>query len=139
MTRVSPVKYFSNATSTFIIRVSRDHYRLVWAALSFTTKLPPGAKPCVMRVVRVSGTIRKAEEEAIRRARDSALRAQQALNSASAVGIPDVDMEDAAISSLRGPRAGLCGAVKAEVLIDGSNDDGDGVDGSDGDIDDESE
>ena len=131
MTRVSPVTYFSNATSTFIVRVSRDHYRLVWAALSFTTKLPPGAKPCVMRVVRVSGTIRKAEEEAIRRARDSAFRAQQALNSVSAVGIPDVDMEDAAIISLRGPRAGLPAAVKAEVLIDGSDDDGGSVDDSD--------
>ena len=44
---------------------------MVWAALSFTTYLPLKSAdlPCVMQVVRVSGTIRKAEEEAIRRAR----------------------------------------------------------------------
>ena len=43
------------------------------------TKLPgPGGSgcACVMRVVRVSGTIRKAEEEAMRRARESIRRAQ---------------------------------------------------------------
>ena len=34
------------------------------------------AKPCVIRVVRVSGTIRKSEEEAIRRARATILRAK---------------------------------------------------------------
>ena len=71
------VKYFSPATSTAIIRVSRDHYRLVWAALTFTTRLPkPVDQACVMQVVRVSGTIKKAEEEAIRRARMSIKRAQ---------------------------------------------------------------
>ena len=32
---------------------------------------------CVIKVVRVSGTIRKAEEEAIRRAKASILRAQR--------------------------------------------------------------
>lgn len=34
-------------------------------------------KKCVFRVVRVSGTIRKAEEEAIRRARELILKAQR--------------------------------------------------------------
>lgn len=34
-------------------------------------------KKCVFMVVRVSGTIRKAEEEAIRRAREMILRAQR--------------------------------------------------------------
>ena len=49
--------------------MARDHYRLVWAALTFTLQLPkPVSQPCVFQVVRVSGTIRKAEEEAIRRA-----------------------------------------------------------------------
>ena len=80
------VKYFSPATSTAIIRVSRDHYRLVWAALTFTTRLPkPLDQPCVMQVVRVSGTIRKAEGEAIRRARLSIRRAQKAAKSNSAL------------------------------------------------------
>ena len=34
-------------------------------------------QPCVMQVVRVSGTIKKAEEEAIRRARAAILRAKR--------------------------------------------------------------
>nr|POE72252.1 ribonuclease p/mrp protein subunit pop5 [Quercus suber] len=72
------IKYFSPATSTMIIRVSRDHYRLVWTALTYVTRLPqPVDQVCVMQVVRVSGTIRKAEEEAIRRARLSIRCAQK--------------------------------------------------------------
>ncbi|KAL2172861.1 hypothetical protein VTG60DRAFT_39 [Thermothelomyces hinnuleus] len=64
------VKYLSPATSTFILRVSRAHYRLVWAALAFMNRVPVrDGRPCVFRVVRVSGTIRKAEEEAVRRAK----------------------------------------------------------------------
>ncbi|USW56974.1 Putative RNase P subunit Pop5/Rpp14/Rnp2 [Septoria linicola] len=72
------VKYCSAATSTAIIRVARAHYRMVWAALSFVTKLPkPVDQPCVIQVVRVSGTIKKSEEEAVRRARLVILRAQR--------------------------------------------------------------
>lgn len=76
------MKYLSAATSTAIIRCSRAHYRLVWAALSFLTRLPKVSnkneeRPCVFQVVRVSGTIRKAEEEAIRRARATILKAQK--------------------------------------------------------------
>jgi ribonuclease P/MRP protein subunit POP5 len=71
------VKYFSPATSTAIIRVSRDHYRLVWAALTFTSQLPKIGQPCVLQVVRVSGTIRKAEEEAVRRAQLAIRKAQR--------------------------------------------------------------
>lgn len=66
----SPVKYLSPATSTFILRISRAHYRLVWAALAFMNQVPVrDGRPCVFRVVRVSGTIRKIEEEAVRRAK----------------------------------------------------------------------
>ncbi|KAK4618142.1 Ribonuclease P/MRP protein subunit POP5 [Fulvia fulva] len=73
------VKYVSSATSTAIVRVARAHYRMVWAALSFVTKLPkPIDTVCVVQVVRVSGTIKKAEEEAIRRARAVIVRAQRA-------------------------------------------------------------
>jgi len=64
------VKYLSPATSTFILRVSRAHYRLVWAALSFMNQVPvKNGRPCIFRVVRVSGTMRKIEEEAVRRAK----------------------------------------------------------------------
>ena len=69
--------YLSTATSTAIVRVSRDHARLVWAALSFVTRLPkPYEDTCVIHVVRSSGTIRLAEEEAIKRARDFVRRAR---------------------------------------------------------------
>ena len=73
------IKYFSPATSTAIIRVTRQHYRLVWAALTYITRLPrPVEQSVVFQVVRVSGTIRKSEEEAIRRAKASILRAHRA-------------------------------------------------------------
>ncbi|KAI9741455.1 MAG: hypothetical protein M1818_004261 [Claussenomyces sp. TS43310] len=72
------VRYLSPATSTFILRVSRAHYRIAWAALSFMDIVPvKHGKNCVFNVIRVSGTIRKAEEEAIRRARDTILRARR--------------------------------------------------------------
>jgi ribonuclease P/MRP protein subunit POP5 len=68
------VMYFSPATSTAIVRCPRASYRLVWAGLTFVGSLPGARRggereACVIRVVRVSGTIRKAEEEAVRRAR----------------------------------------------------------------------
>lgn len=73
--------YFSSATSTIILRVPRNHHRLVWAALTHINELPAptrgeAGKPCVIRVVRVSGTIRKAEEELIRRTRRDLARAK---------------------------------------------------------------
>lgn len=61
------VKYFSPQTSKGIVRVSRDHYRLVWTVLSLMKELK--GKPIVIRVVRVGGTIKKVEKEAIRRAK----------------------------------------------------------------------
>lgn len=102
------VKYLSNATSTCIVQCSRDHYRLVWAALTLMDRVPtkngPGS-PCVFRVVRVSGTIKKVEEEAVRRARLLILAAKDemggkgsdALNSLFGAknSINDVSMVDA--------------------------------------------
>ncbi|KHJ30193.1 putative rpp14 family protein [Erysiphe necator] len=65
------VKYLSPATSTFILRVARAHYKYVWAALTFMTSVPvKDGKKCVFRVIRVSGTIRKSEQELIRRAQE---------------------------------------------------------------------
>lgn len=79
------VKYFSNATATFIVRCRREVVRLVWGAVCFVKGLgvlgerAPGGRrgagksaaegEIVMRVVRVSGTMRKCQEEAVRRAR----------------------------------------------------------------------
>ncbi|KAL4961756.1 Rpp14/Pop5 family protein [Aspergillus stella-maris] len=90
------VKYLSPATSTAIIRCPRASYRLVWTALTYMTRVPEISegktkrvdlanlsRPCVFRVVRVSGTIRKAEEEAVRRARREIVR----LRGAEEVGV----------------------------------------------------
>lgn len=79
------VKYFSSATSTFILRCARDRFRLVWASLCMMTalRIPDSGivkgtvQPCVMRVLRVSGTIRKAEEAAISEAKRAIWRARE--------------------------------------------------------------
>ncbi|KAF2734954.1 hypothetical protein EJ04DRAFT_223993 [Polyplosphaeria fusca] len=69
------VNYHSTATSTSIIRCPQAHYQMVWAALTYMTKLPkPANTPVVVRVIRVSGTIKKAEEEVIRRAKQTVLQ-----------------------------------------------------------------
>nr|POF15005.1 hypothetical protein CFP56_72407 [Quercus suber] len=71
-----------NSGRLVIVQGARAQFELgdlVWTALTYMTRLPrPVDEACVMQVVRVSGTIRKAEEEAIRRARLSIRRAQQA-------------------------------------------------------------
>lgn len=68
----------SNATSTFILRVSRAHFKIVWAALTIMNVVPvKDGKRCIFRVIRVSGTIRKAEEEAIRRAQEMIRKAKR--------------------------------------------------------------
>lgn len=70
------VNYYSPSTSTAIIRCPRDHYEMVWAALTYITKLPKSDTPVVCRILRVSGTIRKAEEEVIRRSKQIVKRAR---------------------------------------------------------------
>jgi len=59
------IKYFSSTTNTGIVRIARDHYRMVWAALTFIREF--GGRECIVTVRRVSGTIKKAEEEILRR------------------------------------------------------------------------
>ncbi|KAM5348414.1 hypothetical protein ACJ41O_008238 [Fusarium nematophilum] len=72
------VKYLSLATSTFILKCSRAHYQMLWSALTFMDHVPvKDGRPCIFRVVRVSGTIRKAEEEAIRQAKKLILAAKE--------------------------------------------------------------
>ncbi|KFX90642.1 hypothetical protein V490_06350 [Pseudogymnoascus sp. VKM F-3557] len=110
------VKYLSPATSTFIIRVTRAHYRIAWAALSMMNTVPvKDGKKCVYRVVRVSGTIRKAEEEAIRRAREIMLRAKRELGEQSAATLESI---------LGKPKDNRPVALDSEVLmLDASDDD----------------
>jgi ribonuclease P/MRP protein subunit POP5 len=61
------VKYFSAKTSTGIIRCSRDHFKYVVAALTIINKI--NDKDVIVRVLRVSGTIKKSENFAIERSR----------------------------------------------------------------------
>ena len=109
------VKYFSPATSTFILRVSRSHYRLAWAAMSLMTKVPvPDGKNCVFRVVRVSGTIRKAEEEAIRRARELILEARREMEG----------KDDSTLDTIFGKEGSK--AKEDIMMVDASDSEGDG-------------
>lgn len=99
--------------------MAREHYRLVWAALTFITKLSLSKKPaddamCVVQVVRVSGTIRKAEEEAIKRARLASLRARKGTSSSRLNG-----------SAERGPTAGWDGDEDEDVSMAGGVEDDD--------------
>ncbi|KAI8325591.1 hypothetical protein GQ54DRAFT_301830 [Martensiomyces pterosporus] len=58
------VKYFSPRTRLGILKVPRDHYQMVWAALTLTTHY--SKHPCLIRVWHVSGTIKKCQKAAIR-------------------------------------------------------------------------
>lgn len=87
------VKYFSPQTSTGIVRVPREHYRLVWTVLSLIKEVK--GRPVVVRVVRVSGTIKKVEKEAIRRARGDVKRVSGAGGKAGVeVEIGDIEDDD---------------------------------------------
>lgn len=129
------VKYLSPATSTAIIRCSRAHYRLVWAALSFMTQLPKAYKqatprPFVMQVVRVSGTIKKAEEEVIKRAKAAILRAKKESDQTGTDGLMDIlghGDSDNVMSNMHTAGKMTAGSVVSdedEVDMD-SDDDGD--------------
>ncbi|PWY91719.1 hypothetical protein BO94DRAFT_533173, partial [Aspergillus sclerotioniger CBS 115572] len=94
---VVSVKYLSPATSTAIIRCPRASFRLVWTALTCMSEVPgitengsrrpTSSRSCVFRVIRVSGTMRKAEEEAIRRARREIVRLRGAEESGVLEGL----------------------------------------------------
>ncbi|SCU84605.1 LANO_0C01860g1_1 [Lachancea nothofagi CBS 11611] len=60
------VKYFSNRTSTGIIRCSREDYELVIIALMLMNKLDE-VEGLIINPVKVSGTIKRIEQHAIRR------------------------------------------------------------------------
>ncbi|GAA5987302.1 hypothetical protein JCM11641_002676 [Rhodosporidiobolus odoratus] len=67
------IKYLSPSTSTLIIRVSREHYRTLWAALTLLRKI--GGQEVIARVVHISGTIRKTQHAAIAHDRSQILLA----------------------------------------------------------------
>lgn len=61
------VKYFSNKTSTGIIRCNRGNFQYIMAAMAMITKVDN--YNAIMRCVHVSGTIKKCEKFSIRRNR----------------------------------------------------------------------
>ncbi|KAL8837964.1 MAG: hypothetical protein Q9170_002336 [Blastenia crenularia] len=120
------VKYLSPATSTAIVRCSRANYELVWAALTFMTHLPQLPEqsilqPCVMQVVRVSGTVRKAEEEAIKRAKAAILKAKRENSSGDLGGLSAI----LGSSPGKGDSTNFEGANKMIMAIEDEDDDGD--------------
>ncbi|BGP27987.1 ribonuclease P/MRP protein subunit POP5 [Rhodotorula toruloides] len=76
------IKYLSPSTSTVIIRVSREHFRTLWAALTLLRRV--GGQECVARVVHVSGTIRKTQHAAIAHDRTQILLSAARKRSAAA-------------------------------------------------------
>lgn len=84
------VKYFSPVTSTGIIKVSRAHYRMLWASLTFMKEVL--GRGAVVTVVRVSGTIKKVQIEATRRAKEGIQRAQGV--GGEGVGLDVMDIMD---------------------------------------------
>lgn len=54
------VKYFSNKTSTGIVKVGRDHFEMVVAALTLIDRLD--SIPVIVRCLHVLGTVRKCQE-----------------------------------------------------------------------------
>lgn len=64
---------------------------MLWAALTVMDHVPvKDGRSCTFRVVRVSGTIRKAEEEAIRQARALILAAKESDSLSSFIPIESV-------------------------------------------------
>ncbi|KYK59589.1 Rpp14 family [Drechmeria coniospora] len=85
------VKYLSLATSTCILRCPRKHFQMVWAALTMMDRVPvKDGRSCIFRVIRVSGTMRKAEEETIRQARMLILEAKMDASCRKSPTIPAV-------------------------------------------------
>lgn len=62
------IKYFSNKTSTGIIRCGRLSFQMVIAALALMNKI--GDEDVIVRCIHVSGTIKKCEEYSIKRNRE---------------------------------------------------------------------
>lgn len=77
---------------------------MLWSILTFMDRVPtkhgPG-QPCIFRVVRVSGTIRKAEEEAIRQAKKLILAAKEEARLAKSSLTKAVYQKDDTVMNIR--------------------------------------
>ncbi|KAK6540369.1 hypothetical protein TWF694_009170 [Orbilia ellipsospora] len=125
------VKYFSGATSTGILRITRENYRILWAALTYIRELY--GQPAVFKVVRVSGTIRKAELEAIKLAEETIRRVKREQKSMEANksgrGVAAVFASGKA-SSAKKPQVATVEDEEDEMIVDivdSSDDDDDEI------------
>jgi len=81
-------------------------------------------KSCVFRVVRVSGTIRKAEEEAVQRARQLILKARREVG----------EQSEGTLESIFGKGEERAGdSVRNTLMVDGEDSEEEEDEGSDGD------
>ncbi|KAJ1676013.1 RNA-binding protein pop5 [Spiromyces aspiralis] len=87
------VKYFSSFTNVGIIRVARDHYHMIWSALTFINYIK-GTR-CMVRVIHLSGTIKKSQLAAIKHDRSMIhrLTALAAKDPGSGISISKVQVE----------------------------------------------
>lgn len=69
------IKYFSQKTSTGILRCARQHVDTVVAAIALINRL--GDNEVILRCVHVSGTIKKCEIASIKRDQDDIIRLQR--------------------------------------------------------------
>ncbi|KAK6524513.1 hypothetical protein TWF281_011420 [Arthrobotrys megalospora] len=124
------VKYFSPATSTGILRITRDNYRTLWAALTYIREL--FGQPAVIKVIRISGTIRKAELEAVKVAEEAIRRVKRETKGLKSTGNLK-DKKDVAGMFSGGKVAAQTATVADEDeeddmvvdIVDSENDDGD--------------
>ncbi|RIA91172.1 hypothetical protein C1645_768217 [Glomus cerebriforme] len=65
------VKYFSPFTNIGVLRVSRDHYHIVWGAMTFISQIK--TRSCLIRVLHLGGTIKQCQLSAINYDRDQIL------------------------------------------------------------------
>ncbi|KAL1919116.1 uncharacterized protein VTP21DRAFT_2498 [Calcarisporiella thermophila] len=65
------IKYFSAHTNIGILRVSRDHFRMAWGALTFIKQIC--GRQCMIRVIHNGGTIKKCQHAAIEYDREQIL------------------------------------------------------------------
>lgn len=92
-------------------------------ALTYMRSLPGSGRPCVFRVVRVSGTIRRVEEEVIKRARELVFT------------LKDAEAKPDALAGMVGSSSAVAAAARRQdpMLVDNVSD------GDDGDIGDDDE
>lgn len=53
-------RYFNAHTRILLLRISRDHYEMLWSALTLMTSFEQ--RECLFRVVHLGGTIRSCQK-----------------------------------------------------------------------------